>query len=155
MSRLLLGVVWAAISTVAWAGIGDLRFIAGAWRGTQGGSAIEEHWMEPEGDAMVGMARVASGGKIRLTEISVIQERAEGVVLMLRHFGKGQAAREEKDAALVFVLKSLVGRRAEFLEEKTGTRLVYERTAEDRLTVTLVKVVNGKEVRSPFEYRGR
>lgn len=153
MKLLILGLI--ALSTAAFAGIGDLRFISGAWRGTQGGAVIEEQWTEPEGDAMVGMARVVSSGKTRLTELGLIQERAGRVVLMLRHFGKDQVAREEKNAPLLFVLKTLIGRRAEFLEESTGTRLVYERTAEDRLTVTLIKSVDGREVRSPFEYRRR
>lgn len=155
MKRLILGLMLAFGTTVAWAGIGDLRFVSGAWRGVQGGSVIEEYWTEPEGDAIVGLARVVSGGKTRQTEIGVMQEQEAGVVLILRHFGRGQVAKEEKDAPLVFVLKDLVGRRAEFVEEKSGTRLVYERTAEDRLAVTLIKTVSGKEVRSPFEYRKR
>jgi hypothetical protein len=152
---MLLGLMLAATTTLTWAGINDLRFVSGAWRGAQGGNVIEEYWAEPEGDAIVGMARVVSGGKTRQTEIGVMQEQAEGVVLLLRHFGRGQVAKEEKDAPLLFVLKDLVGRRAEFVEEKTGTRLIYERTAEDRLTVTLIKTVNGREVRSPFEYHRR
>lgn len=139
----------------AWAGIADLRFVAGAWRGERGGSVTEEQWMEPEGDAMVGMARVVSGGKTRITELGVMVQREEGVVLLLRHFGRGLVAQEEKEAPLVFVLKSLIGRKAEFVEEKTGTRLIYERVSEERLTVTLIKTVNGKEARSPFEYRRR
>ncbi|HEY3440649.1 MAG TPA: DUF6265 family protein [Paludibaculum sp.] len=157
MNKALAGLALAltVALTEAWAGIGDLRFMCGAWRGTQGGSVIEETWMEPEGDGMVGMARVVSGGKTRQTEIGLVEQRAENVVLLLRHFGRGQVAREEKEAPLLFVLKDLVRRRAEFVEERTGTRLVYERTAEDRLTVTLIKTVNGKEVRAPFEYRRR
>ena len=155
MKRAILVCAALAACASASAGIRDLGFVSGAWRGTQGGSVIEENWMEPEGDAIVGMARVVSGGKTRQTEIGVMQERPEGVVLLLRHFGRGQVAQEEKDAPLQFVLKDLVGRRAEFVEQKSGTRLIYERTAEDRLTVTLIKTVEGKEVRSPFEYRKR
>ena len=155
MNRTIMIGALLALCTTASAGIRDLGFVSGTWRGTQGGSVIEEQWMEPEGDAIVGAARVVSGGKTRQTEIGVMQEQAEGVVLLLRHFGGGQVAKEEKDAPLLFVLKDLVGRRAEFVEEKAGTRLVYERTAEDRLTVTLIKTVNGKEIRSPFEYRRR
>ena len=102
------------------AGIKDLGFVSGSWRGTQGGSVIEEHWMEPEGDGIVGTARVVSGGKTRQTEIGLMEQRGESVVLLLRHFGNGQVAREEKDAPLLFVLKDLVGRRAEFVEEKSG-----------------------------------
>ncbi len=155
MKRMILAAIVAGAMTQAWAGIGDLRFICGAWRGTQGGTIFDEQWMEPEGNAIVGMARVVSGGKLRMTEIGVMEQRDEAVVLLLRHFGRGQVAQEEKDAPLLFVLKNLAGRRAEFVEERTGTRLVYERVAEDRLTVTLIKTVNGKEVRSAFEYRRR
>lgn len=155
MQRWLLSLSAMALCATASGGIRDLGFVAGSWRGERGGAVMEEQWMAPEGDAIVGMARVVSGGKTRLTELSVMEERDGGVVLMLRHFGKGLVAREEKDAPLLFTLKELVGRRAEFVEAKAGTRLVYERTAEDRLTVTLIKTVNGKEVRTPFEYRKR
>ena len=53
-----------------------------SWRGTQGGSVIEEHWMEPEGNGIVGSARVVSGGKTRQTEIGLMEEREDGVVLL-------------------------------------------------------------------------
>jgi len=111
--------------------------------------------MEPEGDAIVGVARVVSGGKTRTTEIGVMEERAEGIVLLLRNFGKGQVAREERDAPLHFVLRNLAGRPAEFLARKSGPPAVHGPAPGGPLTLTLIKVVDGKEVRMPFEYRRR
>lgn len=64
MKRMILAAIVAGAMTQAWAGIGDLRFVCGAWRGTQGGTIFDEQWMEPEGNAIVGMARVVSGGKL-------------------------------------------------------------------------------------------
>ena len=53
-------------------------------------------------------------------------------MLLLRHFGRGQVAQEEKDAPLLFVLKNLAGRRAEFVEEQVAHSHAGEDLGEAR-----------------------
>ncbi len=133
--------------------ITGLHFISGSWKGTLNTSHVEEHWMAPQGDATVGMYRVIRDGKTRMTELCVMEQRPEGIVLFLRHFSPGLVAREEKDSPNRFTLEKLEPNRATFLQDSAPTRLIYERVDEDRLVITLVKVQDGKESRTPFEYR--
>ena len=43
--------------------IADLSWIAGKWRGADDSTTIEEHWMQPEGNNMLGMFRMLQGDK--------------------------------------------------------------------------------------------
>jgi hypothetical protein len=129
----------------------DLAFIAGHWKGPGGATAIEEVWSKHSGDAMIGMFRIVSGGKTRMTEFMAFEQRESGPVLVMRHFGPGLIAREEKDAPLVWTLEKLAPNHAVFFIEKAGTRLEFLRQGES-LTITLEKTANGKTTRSPFSY---
>lgn len=40
-----------------------VAFLAGAWVQDQGGTTFEEHWMQPRGGTMVGMAREVRPGR--------------------------------------------------------------------------------------------
>jgi hypothetical protein len=129
----------------------DLSFIAGHWKGTMGQSSIIEVWSKPEGDAMVGMFKLTSGGKTRMTEFMAIEQRESGPVLIMRHFNPGLIAREEKDAPLVWTVEKNEPNRAVFFAEKEGSRLEYLRQG-DSLTVTLEKTAAGKTTRTPFRF---
>jgi hypothetical protein len=131
--------------------IEDLSFIAGHWRGPGGATSIEEVWSKPSGDAMIGMFRIVSGGKTRMTEFMAFEQREAGPVLVMRHFGPGLIACEEKDAPLVWTLEKLAPNHAVFVIEKAGSRLDFRRQG-DSLTITLEKTQDGKTTRSPFSY---
>jgi hypothetical protein len=126
-----------------------LEFVAGAWEGDLGGMRIEEHWMKPDGDAMLGMFRMVQKGRTTLTELCAFERRPQGIVLLLRHFGPALVAREEKDQALEFTLEKLEPGRAVFLQKGVETRLTYEKSGADGLTATLDKA--GRK--TPFVYR--
>ena len=129
--------------------LGDLAFVAGHWKGTEGAVSIEEVWTKPEGDAMTGMFRIVSGGKTRITEFMAFEQREAGPVLVMRHFGPGLIAREEKDAPLVWTLEKVEPNHAVFVIEKAGTKLDFLRQGAS-LTITLEKTQDGKTTRSPF-----
>ncbi|MBA3976332.1 MAG: hypothetical protein C0504_19155 [Candidatus Solibacter sp.] len=129
----------------------DLAFLAGHWKGPGGPTAFEEVWTRPSGDAMIGMFRIVSNGKTRMTEFMAFEQRETGPVLVMRHFGPGLVAREEKDAPLVWSLEKLKPNHAVFWIEQAGTRLDFLRQG-DSLTITLEKTQNGKTTRSPFSY---
>jgi hypothetical protein len=135
------------------AGLGDFAFIAGHWKGTMGGSTIEEVWSKPGGGSMIGMFRLVSNGKTRLTEFMAIVQREAGPVLVMRHFGGGLIAREEKDAPLVWTVEKVEANHAVFLLATEGSRLEFLRDGET-LTITVVKpAADGKQTRTPFKYR--
>lgn len=129
----------------------SLAFVAGHWKGPQGATVIEEVWTKPSGDAMIGMFRIVSGGKTRMTEFMAFEQRENGPVLVMRHFGPGLVAREEKDAPLVWTLEKIEPNHAVFFIEKAGSRLDFRRQG-DSMTITLEKTANGKTTRSPFTY---
>lgn len=132
--------------------LADFAFIAGHWKGAMGGASIEEVWTKPGGDAMMGMSRLSSSGQTRLTEFMAIEQRESGPVLLMRHFGTGLIAREEKDAPLVWTIEKTGPNHAIFYLAKEGSRLGFNREG-DSLTITLEKMKDGKLTRSPFTYK--
>lgn len=42
----------------------ELSWLAGAWQGVMGDATIEEHWLEPVADSMLGVNRTVANGKM-------------------------------------------------------------------------------------------
>lgn len=133
--------------------VSDLSFVAGAWKGAIGATAIEEHWTQPGGEAMLGMYREVKDGKMGMTELCSFERRGGKVVLLLRHFNAGLVAREEKDQPNVFELESVAPNRAVFLQTTAPTRLIYDGSSKDELVITLEKEKDGKKTSMAFRYR--
>lgn len=112
---------------------------------------MEEVWSSPSGDALMGMFRLASGGKTKLTEFMTIEKREAGIVLVMRHFSAGLIAREEKDAPLVWELERVEANHAVFHLAAEGSRLDFARN-DRTLVITLEKTKDGKTTRTPFRY---
>jgi hypothetical protein len=121
----------------------DVAFIAGHWKGTAGTGLSEEIWTAPAGDNMAGLWRLVDDGQVKLFEFLNIVQEADGPVFRLRHFDRHGVGWEEKDKPLVLKLTSWKPREATFEGRDigdTGTlRLVYRRTSDDAMTVTLEK----------------
>jgi len=60
-------------------GIDELAWMAGSWETMGPGPRSEEHWTEPAGGTMIGMARTLAGGKTVFFEYLRIEERADGI----------------------------------------------------------------------------
>lgn len=134
--------------------VADLGWLAGAWRGTLGGHAIEEHWSAPEGGETIGMFRWDREPPIY--ELLLIEDAPEGAVMRLRHFGPGLVAWEEKEGALVFRPVEHGPCWALFAEEgddEEATRLRYEREADGGLLIQLLERRDGAETSLDFRYR--
>ena len=114
---------------------------------------MEEIWTPPLGDNMAGMFREVDIGKSVFYEFMLIEQTDGAPVLLLKHFSPGLIGWEEKDVVQRYPLVALNGRRAVFEHPNMMTRLVYERAADDSLTVTLEKVHDGKETQQVFPYR--
>jgi hypothetical protein len=133
--------------------LADAGFVAGRWVGDEDGAVSEETWSAPAGDAMLGTWRLVASGKTRVVELLSISAEGGTLVLRLRHFDPGLAAREEKDRPLVLPLV----RRGDGALRFEGPRvdggegpvaLTYERKGGG-LVVTLEK--DGKA--QPFTFR--
>lgn len=147
-----VGAVLMALSPVAHAeaeaahSLGDVEWLAGAWRGGAPGSGndIQEHWMTPEGGVMTGMFRLVAGGAARVHEFMLLEEDDRGVAMRLRHFSAQMRPWEEEP--LVFRLERAAEGELDFVQESppAPTRLEY-RLVGDALTVTLIKEREGRE----------
>ncbi|MDJ0520481.1 MAG: DUF6265 family protein [Planctomycetota bacterium] len=132
----------------------DLTWLTGTWRETSGSMVLTEVWNAPQGDAMVGMDHMTVGGKTRMFELLAIEQTEQGLVLNLRHFGKGLRIPDaEKDGPMSWPLKSLEGSKVVF-EHPTRAwpkRMEYERQG-DVLLGRLSGVENGKPNAIPFRF---
>ena len=122
--------------------LGDVAWMAGRWQDRSGGGLSEEVWTAPEGDCMLGMWRMVSGGKARIYEMLLLRQEESEVTFTLRHFDPRLHAREEKEAPLVMALRSASADEAVFegrSSEGGLLRLTYRRPGPDALAVTLEK----------------
>jgi hypothetical protein len=128
----------------------DLSWLVGHWQGeAPGGGVVEEVWTAPAAGAMMGAFRWTGGDKVMVYEFLLVEETPEGLVLRLRHFGKGSVAWEDKETPLNFWAKSGGEGTATFeaQTEKGWLRLVLRREGEGLV------VVLERESGGPLEFR--
>jgi hypothetical protein len=133
------------LPTPAKATIGDLSWLAGAWVGSRSsGSSIEERWSPPLGGAMLAVSRtVNTSGKMVAFEYLRVIERDGGLVYVAQ---PGGAKPTE------FVLTEWTGQRAVFDNPRHDypKRIVYELSAEGRLSATIGYLKGGSPRRMEF-----
>ena len=135
----------------------DLAWIAGSWKGQIDGALIEEMWAPPtagEAGAMLGMFRWLQGDKVVVYELLSIEPAAGSLVLLLRHFGPGLVAWEEKEAPIVFHLVSSAPGEVTFdnRDPARPTRITYRKAGEDGLISVLERTRDGKPSSEEFRY---
>ena len=116
--------------------LADVAFMAGHWRDPDPAAVSEEIWTAPEGDAMLGMWRLVTGGKAQVYELLSIRQEGPGLVLLLRHFDPQLRAREEKDAPLVIPLARAAPGEVVFEGKSTKgglLRLTYRKQGADAM----------------------
>lgn len=59
--------------------IDGLAWMSGAWAGSMGRAAIEEHWLAAKGGRMLGLGQTVANGKMISFEFLRIEQRADGV----------------------------------------------------------------------------
>lgn len=90
--------------------IKDAAFLAGHWRGEQGGMMFEEVWLAPEGDVMTGMARGVNKGALAVLEYIIIADTHVGTYMSFEHFNPDYTTWEADAGAI----------RLRFTEAKQG-----------------------------------
>jgi hypothetical protein len=84
----------AAGSGTAHAGgpaIADLSWLAGCWRQEASGRIVDEVWMAPAGDAILGMSRTVAKGRAVAHEFMQIRSGADGLEFVARPSGQAEA----------------------------------------------------------------
>ncbi len=130
---LSLALPLAAQSPLAW--------LAGAWSGTMGRAAIEEHWLPPAGNTLLGVSRtVATGRMVAFEYLRIIEKNGETFYV----------AQPNGRPATEFKLTSVTPTKAVF-ENTTHDfpkRITYELTAPDSLTAT----ISGGDKKQEFRF---
>ena len=68
----------------------DFAWLAGHWRIEQGDRVIDEHWMAPAGELMMGMGRNVQAGKVREYEFTLLRQEPNGDILYVASPSKQQ-----------------------------------------------------------------
>lgn len=139
-----------ALPAPAKAAMGDMAWLAGAWvgtRGTGGTTSIEERWSPLLGGAMLGLSRTVSRDKMVAFEFLRVIERDGGLVYIAQPGGRPPTE---------FVLTELGSTRAVFENPRHDSpqRIVYELSAEGRLTASIGFAKGGRPQRFEFKREG-
>jgi len=71
--------------------VGTLKWLSGCWRMESGETLVEEYWMEPSGDAMLGMSRTIRNGSLVGYELLLIIETESGLIYRAHPSGQAMA----------------------------------------------------------------
>ncbi len=118
--------------------VGELSWMAGRWRGDLFGGPIEERWDRPVGGVMLGVARLGEAREKALYEFMMIEEKDGRLTMFIRHFKHRLKSLDVEPVEFALVESSK--HKAVFEHpnpEQNVSRITYERTAKDRMQVTL------------------
>jgi hypothetical protein len=105
----------------------DLAWLAGHWRIEQADRVVDEHWMAPVGDLMMGMARNVQAGKVREYEFTLLRQEPNGDIVYV--------ASPSKQSEATFKLTSLRNGEAVFENPQHDfpKKVVYARQPDGSL----------------------
>ena len=110
--------------------VSDLSWLEGTWRGTIGGREFEAHYTGAEGGQILSASKYTESGKPAGFEFERFEQQGDSLVLT--PFPEGESS-------VSFPLAEYDGKakRAVFqnLTHDFPTRISYQRTARDRLTI--------------------
>lgn len=130
--------------------ISDVRFIEGSWKAAWGDRSIDAVWSSPAGENIVGYVRVMKDNKVVLYEMFAFEQTPQGLVALVRHFGPGLVAREEKETPNHYSFMESGDGWAVFKREGEETRVKYERRSDNEFAIIIGKPENGKWVFKDF-----
>ena len=138
MHKLLLPLAIVLLTAVAHAQapaakptLQDFAWLAGHWRIEQADRIIDEHWMVPAGNLMMGMARNVQAGKVREYEFTLLRQEPNGDILYV--------ASPSKQTETAFKLTSLRDGEAVFEnpEHDFPKKVIYARQPDGSLLAAI------------------
>ncbi|MCC5870800.1 MAG: hypothetical protein JJU22_00230 [Gammaproteobacteria bacterium] len=132
---LLTVVAMSAVADGVPGRVADLGWMAGYWKGPFGEDTLEEHWMHPSDDTVVGSVRVTRDGVTRIKEFIVIEQAGDTLLFRVSQFQPGM--KPIHDEPPIMTLTEIGDRRVAF--ESAGgfvfRTLAYSRPEEDRFVI--------------------
>ena len=114
------------------AGLEQVSWIQGQWRGEAFRGIAEEIWSAPEGESMMFVFRLIVDGKIAFYEIGGIRLVDNTLLLQLKHFNSDFTGWEEKDQTIDFKLVKIEANKVYF------DQLTFESISENEMNVYVV-----------------
>ena len=136
--------------------IRDLSWLAGRWQGSFFGQGpMEETWLPPLANSMVGTFRAAKDDKVFLYEMLVIEQEGETLRLRMLHFDAGlKGWASEASGPAQWPYRSHGKTKVVFEDEKREfpQRMVYERKGETTLEIRLEGTQQGRPHQVAFTF---
>ena len=128
-------------------GVDRLEWIAGCWASDDGKEQIEENWMKPGGQTMMGMSRTVAGGKTVFTEYIQIRE-VNGQLAYVVSLGLASKP-------VIFKLVKNVDNEVTFEnpEHDFPQRIIYRRESADALFARIEGKEKGVNKAIDFRYK--
>ena len=128
------------------AGIQRVAWLQGCWEMTSERRMIEEQWMAPRGNSMIGMSRTVRDGRLVEFELVVLREQGDRLAYDARPSGQPPAvflSKSVSDSMVVF----------ENPEHDFPHTIGYRRERPDSLFAWIEGIDGGQTRRIDFRYR--
>jgi uncharacterized protein YfiM (DUF2279 family) len=146
---ILLTIAFAAVGRSQGAAVTDLSklaWLAGHWTGTDQGIEMEEHWLAPKANTMMGLHRDVKGGRTISFEFLRIEATADGITYWASPRGK---------PATPFRLKEAQDKRVVFEnpEHDFPQRIIYWLGADGSLHAKTEGTISGKNAAEEWTWQ--
>jgi Domain of unknown function (DUF6265) len=135
-----------SLLTLQFPSIDQLEWLQGCWEIMSPQRTVEEQWMAPRGDSMIGMSRTVRGGKLVEYETVVIRQQGNQLAYEAHPSGQPSAiffSNSVTDSMVVF----------ENPQHDFPQKIGYKRTGSDALLAWIEGVDKGQTRRVEFPYR--
>jgi Domain of unknown function (DUF6265) len=144
---LIACVAWTAVHTgAASADVTRLSWLTGCWALSSGDRVVEEQWMAPRGNTMLGMGRTVRDEKLIEYEVIVIRQEGDHLAYDAHPSGQPPAVFLSHDVTSTSVVFENPG-------HDFPQRIGYERSGDDALLAWIEGASSGKTRRVEFPYR--
>lgn len=132
--------------TSAATGISDLAWMAGTWTGEQDGVEMEESWLAPKGNALLGLHRDVKEQRMISFEFLRIEAAADGITYWASPRGK---------PATPFKMIELKDKRVTFenVEHDFPQRIIYWLANDDELHARIEGKLKGEAASEEWSWR--
>ena len=150
--RTFVGVLVLVVITAASAdgrqssGIQRVAWLQGCWEMIAGPRTIEEHWMAPRGNSMIGMGRTVRDGKLVEYEIVILREQGDRLAYDAHPSGQSSAVFTSRTVSHSLVVFENPG-------HDFPRTIGYQRESPDALLAWIEGMDGGQTRRIDFRYR--
>jgi hypothetical protein len=137
MHTLLLHPVFLLLTFAQLSDVTSVGWMAGCWRQESPGRTVDEVWMAPDGDGMLGMSRTVQKGRITEHEFLQVRVKDGQLVYIAKPSGQPEAAFTAKSASAREVI-------FENLRHDFPQRIIYRLQPDGNMAARVEGTMNGQ-----------